>query len=101
MSLHMSKQLKQGLVGIALTGLAGFSSTLYAADDVLSNMTVQQRLERMERLLGTDVLQGQAQQMDALKQEVSLLRGQIDQLDYELDTIKQRQRSLYLDMIGA
>jgi tol-pal system protein YbgF len=95
----MSQQLKQGLASIVLTGLAGLVSTpLYAADEVLSNMTVQQRLERMERLLGADVLQAQAQQMDALQQEVSLLRGQIDQLDYELDTIKQRQRSLYLDM---
>jgi len=100
MSLHMSKQLKHGFAGLVLSGLAGLSSgSLYAADEeVLSNMTVQQRLERIERLLGADVLQGQAQQMDALQQEVSLLRGQIDQLEYELDTIKQRQRSLYLDM---
>jgi tol-pal system protein YbgF len=82
-----------------LAGLVGpFSTSLFAADDILSTMTVQQRLERVERLVGPDVLQKQAQQMDALRQEVSQLRGDIDQLNYDLDTLKQRQRSLYLDM---
>ena len=36
--------------------------------------------------------------MDAMHQEISQLRGEIDQLNYDLDMIKQRQRSLYLDM---
>ena len=99
MSLHMSKRLKQGAASIMLAGLAGLSSTsLYAADSILSNMTVEQRLERVERLVGPDVLQKQAQQMDELHQEVSQLRGEVDQLNYDLDMIKQRQRSLYLDM---
>jgi tol-pal system protein YbgF len=99
MSLHVSKRLKQGAASIMLAGLAGLSSTsLYAADSILSNMTVEQRLERVERLVGPDVLQKQAQQMDELHQEVSQLRGEVDQLNYDLDMIKQRQRSLYLDM---
>ncbi len=99
MSSHMSKRLKQGTASIMLAALAGLSSTsLYAADNILSNMTVEQRLERVERLVGPDVLQNQAQQMDAMHQEISQLRGEIDQLNYDLDMIKQRQRSLYLDM---
>lgn len=96
---YMSKPINHRVVSGVLSGLLSLAAvTAYGADEVLSNMSVQQRLERIERLLGAEVLQRQAQQMDSLMQEVSLLRGQIDQQDYELDTIKQRQRSLYLDM---
>ncbi len=74
------------------------SATLYAADDILASMTVQQRLERVERLLSAEVLQQQSAVVDAIKQEVALLREQLEQQEYELETLKQRQRSLYLDM---
>lgn len=101
MSLRMSKQLVQGSASIMLAGLAVLSITpSYAADDssILSRMTVEQRLERVERLVGPDVLEKQSQQMDELHQEIAKLQGEVDQLNYDLDTIKQRQRSLYLDM---
>ncbi len=99
MSWIMSKLMPHRVASGVFAGLLGLATApVYSADEVLSNMSVQQRLERVERLLGADVLQRQAQQMDALMKEVSLLREQIDQQEYELDTIKQRQRSLYLDM---
>jgi tol-pal system protein YbgF len=71
-----------------------------AADEqeLLSGMTVQQRLERVERIVGSDVLMEQSRQIEELKQEVSILREMLEQKDYELDLIKQRQRSLYVDM---
>lgn len=84
---------------IIFTTLIGLATTpVLSANDVLSQMTVQQRLERLERLLGADVFQQQMQQMESIQQELSLLREQVEQQTYELDTIKQRQRSLYLDM---
>ena len=83
---------------VALTGIS-FSSPLFSLEkDVISMMSVKQRLERVEGFLGSDTLMDQAQQMEALREEISALREQIDQQSYELDTIKQRQRSLYLDM---
>jgi len=83
---------------VALTGLS-FSGPLFSLEkDVISMMSVKQRLERVEGFLGSEVMMDQAQQMEALREEISALREQIDQQSYELDTIKQRQRSLYLDM---
>jgi len=77
----------------------GFDTSVHAKEvDVISMMSVKQRLERMERLVSSDLLMEQAQQMEMLREEITSLREQIDQQSYELDTIKQRQRSLYLDM---
>lgn len=77
----------------------GLDTSVYAREvDVISMMSVKQRLERVERLVSSDVLMERAQQMDMLREEITQLREQIDQQSYELDTINQRQRSLYLDM---
>ena len=99
MSSRMNKKVARPVTGLLLAALAGLSSmSVYAEDEVLSRMSVQQRIERIERLLGADVLQQQMHQLEVIQQEISLLREQIEQQGYELDTIKQRQRSLYLDM---
>ena len=76
--------------------LPGFA--LAADDEMLSRMSVKQRLERLENIIGSDVLMEQSRQLDALLQEVSMLRGMLEEKDYELDLITQRQRSLYSDM---
>lgn len=74
-------------------------ASVYAEDDeLLSRMSVQQRLERIERLVGSDVLMAQSRQLEQLKQEIAALRDQLEQQEYEFDIIKQRQRSLYQDM---
>lgn len=76
-----------------------FGTSVYSREvDVISMMSVKQRLERIERLVSSDVLMEQAQQVEMLREEITALREQIDQQTYELDMIKQRQRSLYLDM---
>lgn len=75
------------------------SSSAFAVEkDVISMMSVKQRLERMERMVGSELLMQQSQQIEALQEEVSVLREQLDQQGYEYNTIKQRQRSLYADM---
>ena len=75
------------------------SSHAVAADEeLLSRMSVKQRLERLENIIGSDVLVEQSHQLEALQQEVSMLRDMLEEKDYELDLITQRQRSLYSDM---
>jgi len=66
--------------------------------DVISMMSVKQRLERMERMVGSEMLMQQSQQIEALQEEIATLREQLDQQGNEYNTIKQRQRSLYADM---
>ena len=71
---------------------------LAADEELLSRMSVTQRLERLENIIGSDVLMEQSRQLDALLQEVSMLREMLEEKDYQLDLITQRQRSLYSDM---
>jgi tol-pal system protein YbgF len=91
----MIKQQSLSLLAIASL----LSGTAIAADEeLLSRMTDRQRLERLENIIGSDVLVEQSLQLEALQQEVSMLRDMLEEKDYELDLITQRQRSLYSDM---
>ena len=75
-----------------------FSSNLLAADDSLDDLNYKQRIQRLERIMSSDVLRDQTQTMMSLRQETAALREQIEQQEYELESMKQRQRNLYLDM---
>jgi len=76
-----------------------FPGYAVAADNkMLSRMTDKQRIERLENIIGSDVLMQQSRQLEALQQEVSMLRDMLEEKDYQLDMITQRQRSLYSDM---
>jgi tol-pal system protein YbgF len=75
------------------------SGKAFAADnEMLLRMTDKQRIERLENIIGSDVLMEQSRQLEALQQEVSMLRDMLEEKDYQLDMITQRQRSLYSDM---
>lgn len=67
-------------------------------EELLSRMSVKQRLERVERIIGSDVLIEQSKQLEDLQQEVAMLREALEEKEYELDLISQRQRSLYTDI---
>lgn len=91
----MFKQLSLSFMVIAIL----FSGYAFAADnEMLSRMTDKQRIERLENIIGSDVLMQQSRQLEALQQEVSMLRDMLEEKDYQLDMITQRQRSLYSDM---
>lgn len=76
-----------------------FGSSAFAVErDVISMMSVKQRLERIERMVGSEMLMQQSQQIEALQEEIAVLREQLDQQGYDFNMIKQRQRSLYADM---
>ncbi|MBE9567462.1 MAG: tol-pal system protein YbgF [Proteobacteria bacterium] len=69
-----------------------------AVDAGLDTLSDKQRIQRLERMLDSDVLREQAQTVQSLREEVSALREQMEQQDYELESMKQRQRNLYIDM---
>jgi len=78
--------------GLLLTGNA------LAADNSLADLSEQQRIQRLERMLSSDVLREQRDMLQSLREEIAALREQTEQQEYELESMKQRQRNLYLDM---
>ena len=58
--------------------------------------TIDQRLQRVERVLDQSMLQ-QLQRVDSLQAEIRVLRGEIENLNHELESQKKRNRNLYLD----
>jgi tol-pal system protein YbgF len=60
--------------------------------------SVEDRLQRIENLLGNQVMMEQLQQMEQIRLELSEIRELVENQDHELDMIKQRQRNLYQDM---
>lgn len=75
-----------------------FASHVLAEDASLAKLSDKQRIERIERLISSDVMREQTQTIMSLRQEIAALREQIEQQEYDLESMKQRQRNLYLDM---
>jgi len=59
---------------------------------------LEQRVERMERVVNSQGLVDMALQIERLQNEIRQLRGDIESQRYELESMKKRQRDLYLDM---
>jgi tol-pal system protein YbgF len=93
----MNMKLQIIKLNLVICGLL-FASHVFAEDAGLAKLTDKQRIERIERLLSSDVMREQTQTIMSLREEISALREQIEQQGYELESMKQRQRNLYLDM---
>ena len=85
------------IIGLFLCGLM-VTGTVLAEDNTLAGLSEKQRIQRLERMMDSDVLREQMRTMQSLREEISSLRELVEQQDYELESMKQRQRNLYLDM---
>ncbi len=74
------------------------TANVLAADKSLEGLNYKQRIQRLERMMDSDFLRKQTQEVQLLREEISSLREQVEQQDYELESMKQRQRNLYIDM---
>ena len=74
-----------------LTLALAFSTPLLAE-------TLEQRVERMERVLQSQSLLDMMERVDALQLEVQQLRGQLEEQQHQSAGMKNRQRELYLDV---
>lgn len=78
--------------------LVVLASTALAADKKdLSAEVLDQRLQRVERILDNQVLLDMLQRIESVQNEVRQLRGEIERLDHEMSSMSKRQRNLYLD----
>lgn len=72
--------------------LAGcFSAATQAA-------TLEERVERVERMVSSQTMLEMLERLETLQQEVQQLRGQVEEQQYTITGLKDRQRELYLDI---
>lgn len=60
--------------------------------------SIEQRLNRLENILGSQVLMEQSQRLEQMQQELQTLRGMLESQENQLNLIRQRQRNLYQDI---
>jgi tol-pal system protein YbgF len=99
--MNKKTQLQSGLARLGLTCfiLLAFQSAVQAEPDpALDKLPDKQRIQRLERIVSSDVMLQQANTIKQLQQEISGLREKLEQQNYELESMKQRQRNLYVDM---
>ena len=82
-------------IKIAFAGVLGFA--LYAGSVQAQSGTTEQRLLRLERILDNSVLIDMVQRIESLQNEVRQLRGELEEKDNALSSMRERQRKLYLD----
>jgi tol-pal system protein YbgF len=78
--------------------IAGILLTLSANLLAAPGMSIEQRLVRVENMLGNQVMMEQMQQMEQIRAELAEIRGLVENQDHQFKMIKQRQRNLYNDM---
>ena len=66
------------------------------AQEKVTLKSVDSRLNRIERVLDQSLLE-QLQRVDSLQKEIRKLRGEIESLNYEVDTLTKRNSDLYAD----
>lgn len=83
-------------------GMAASKNNQQLTDDVTglqqSLGKIEQDMQRLQRLLDNRAMLDLFQRMDDLADEVSNLRGMLEQQNHDLAGIKKRQRELYLDI---
>ena len=61
-------------------------------------LSLDERVKRMERLLDNEALVDMLMRMDTMQTESQERQGEVESLGHAIESIKQRQRDLYLDM---
>jgi tol-pal system protein YbgF len=89
----MNSRFRLAMISM-LIGL-GVTTSAVAAD---KGPTVEQRLQRIERMLQNQSLADLVLQIQQLQREVQQLRGNVELQKHTMDAMSRRQRDLYLDI---
>lgn len=73
------------------------SSAVLAQEKSITGAALDQRLQRIERILDNGVLLDMLQRIESVQVEMRKLRGEIERLDHDIAAMSKRQRDLYLD----
>jgi len=94
----MSATLKAFIFGTCLLTAPVVFAQAPVSNSEQQGGSVEQRLERIERMLQSQGLVNILQQLQELQREVSTLRGDIETQNYNLEQLARRQRDLYTDI---
>jgi tol-pal system protein YbgF len=90
---------RAALVVLMSAALSACVTTPPEQDPVVQRLSeLDGRLLRIERILSNQSLLEQAQKVDTLSNDVRALRGQVEQLQHQLDSNRTQQRELYADI---
>ena len=64
---------------------------------VKSNSNLEQRVQKIERIISNKILLDLIQRVSSLEEEVRVLRGEVESQTHNVEVMKKRQRDLYLD----
>ena len=84
--------------------LLGFAACLvhaagaFAQAPIVDPRDLDERLKRLERLLGSEALVKLFEEVESMAIEIRDLRGQLEVQTHTLNQLQQRQRDLYLDI---
>jgi len=84
-------------LGLLLVGVFAFGNA--QAQDKKTLEAIDSRVSRIERVLDQSLLE-QFQRVDGLQKEIRSLRGEIESLTFELNTLGKRSTDLYADTDG-
>jgi tol-pal system protein YbgF len=73
-------------------GYGGYEAAGYGAE------TLDERVAKLEKRLSGSGLAELSQQIERLQREVAKLRGQFEELDHKVESLKIQQQSLYTDL---
>ena len=82
---------------VAFSACLAHAAGTFAQAPVVDGRDLDERLKRLERLIGSEGLLKLFEEVESLGTEVRELRGQIEVQSHTIEQLKQRQRQLYLD----
>jgi tol-pal system protein YbgF len=84
---------------IAALSAAGCASTPAADDPVQVKLNdIDARVTRIERIISNQSLVELAQHLDQVQADVRQLRGRVEELEYNTESMRKQQRDLYSDL---
>ena len=83
---------------VAFSACLAHATGTFAQAPVVDARDLDERLKRLERLIGSEGLLKLFEEVESLGTEVRELRGQLEVQSHTIEQLKQRQRQLYLDI---
>jgi len=97
-ALFDDKEARKKILKVEEVSLAKDSEHQAAIDELKRNQAdIEKRLSAIESMLQNGGLVDLQNEVEALKQEIAQLRGDLEVANYKLDNMQQRQKDLYTD----